>query len=149
MTDADLRAIAEGRPIKSVCANPCFACGTAPFPTAHCVGCRTKKRVEDPFDTHFVCDACAAKYPESLLKAARDEFHYALQLRTGVIIRFSSASFHGDFVHLDFDELYAQRLPFPFHPDKVDKRGVDVRLSDIVWVADGKTVFGGEGNADE
>lgn len=93
----------------------------------------------------MVCNDCEYVYPDALLKATHDEFHYALQLRTGIIIRFSYASFYGDFVHLTFDELYAEHLPFPFHPDKADKRGVDVRLSDIVWAADGKTVFTGEG----
>jgi hypothetical protein len=94
------------------------------------------------------CEACESKYPHSLLKAVVDDFHYSLQLRTGVVIKFSRAYIKGEFVHLTFDELYAKHLPFPFHPAKVDKRGVDVRLSDIVWCADGKTLFeDGQGEA--
>lgn len=131
--------VVEGAPVKSVCANPCFACGTAPFPTAKCVGCGTIKRVEDPFDTTYVCDDCAAKFPASLLKSVVDyAFDYALQLRSGEVIRFQGARLHGEFVHLNGIQYRTApgtagtttKPRFPFD------RGLDVRVADIVWCAD-------------
>jgi hypothetical protein len=86
------------------------------------------------------CTACARRCPEALLKATYDTFHYALRLRTGEIIRFSRAFIQGEFVHLDLDDLYVNYQPFPFNTDKALERGVDVRLSSIEWVSDGKTV---------
>jgi hypothetical protein len=78
------------------------------------------------------CPACERRYPQSLLKSLHDPFHYSLQLRGGEIIRFTAARIKGEFAHLMFDDLYPANRPFPF------ERGVDVRIADIVWSADGK-----------
>lgn len=103
-----------------------------------CCGCGTTLGMFDP-DSFGVgvawpidCPDCRRKYPPSLLKAASDYFDYALQLRTGEIIRFSQAAIHGEFVTLELQDNHEQpnALPYPF------PRGVDVRISDIVWCAD-------------
>lgn len=68
--------------------------------------------------------------PPSLLKAWFDQdFSYALELRNGRIINFKGAEFNpgSQFATLDLrDSLDGH--PFP--------RGIDVRISDIVWCGD-------------
>ena len=80
------------------------------------------------------CDACTEKYPAALLKAHRDSFDYALRLRTGEVVRFESAHINGEWAHLtllpDDMQLAIDGLPY------LMERGVDVRIADIVWVAD-------------
>lgn len=71
----------------------------------------------------------------ALAKACVDQFDYALKLRSGEVIRFREAKIiRAGWVHLDVCEPDAQplinRLPF-----KAD-RGIDVRISEIVWVMD-------------
>ena len=76
-----------------------------------------------------------AKLSPSLAKACEDPFDYALRLRTGEVIRFSSAVFLND------EWVYLNLMPMSQQPEenrityKAD-RGVDVRISDIVWVMD-------------
>ena len=87
-----------------------------------------------PSETDWTgCEVCLERIPPSLIKACGDPFDYALKLRTGEIIFFESASIHGKFATLKIvdDPSTGQRttpMPFP--------RGLDVRLSDIVWCAD-------------
>lgn len=77
-------------------------------------------------------------YPPSLLKAAADKpFDYCLKLRTGEVYYFSGADLNdgGEFVTLEFSDTIgkmddARRNSRPFD------RGLDVRLTDIVWCAD-------------
>ena len=75
-------------------------------------------------------------WPPDLIKANSDDpFDYALQLRTGTIIRFTGASPYGQkWVLLSGVDAIEQppgfSLPYPV------PRGLSVRLSDIVWVAD-------------
>ncbi len=87
------------------------------------------------------CVDCEVNYPPSLLKAASDNFYYALRLRTGEIIHFHRATIHGEYVTLyrddndfsgteNFFEDVEKGLPFSC------PRGVDVRIADIVWCAD-------------
>lgn len=87
-----------------------------------------------------VCIPCLRTYPPALIKAACDPFDYALRLETGEVLRFTSATIHGEYVTLvsDGDDKTfaadaipaAQRLAYPC------PRGVDVRVSAIVWCAD-------------
>lgn len=82
------------------------------------------------------------KLPPALVKSCFDEFDYALGLRDGTIIYFSYAEFDTEvpeWVHLIehpmYEEAYAnrlgrRRLPVSF------LRGLDVRLTEIAWVAD-------------
>ena len=71
----------------------------------------------------------------ALAKACADEFDYALRLRTGEVIRFVSACMvDHTWVHLVLgDSLEQPPHDFIAYPAE---RGVDVRLSDIVWVMD-------------
>lgn len=72
---------------------------------------------------------------KALAKAIHDPFDYALRLRTGEIVAFEFAEIiDKDWVRLTLKPHNNQppktRLPFPA------PRGIDVRLSDIVWVMD-------------
>jgi hypothetical protein len=78
-------------------------------------------------------DLVAAGWPDALIKATLDDFNYVLKLRSGEIIPFTSADacVAPGWVRLQIDstaELH--HMPFPF------SRGLDVRVGDIVWVAD-------------
>ncbi len=71
----------------------------------------------------------------ALAKACQDEFDYALRLRTGEVIYFSSAEVIGsgwvNIILKPMDEQPKQnRVAYPAD------RGMDIRISDIVWVMD-------------
>lgn len=77
--------------------------------------------------------------PDALEKACSDHpWDYVLGLRDGSIIRFSGASYEGgEWVHIETSDLvYTEgedkRRVLPFSFD----RGLDIRVSDISWVAD-------------
>lgn len=97
--------------------------------------CPACNRLMMPRSKEEFCRNCQHKYPASLLKAAIDPFTYALKLRTGQVWYFEDAEIHGgDYVHLtgvtsDPNDLDAEAA-------HVFERGVDVRVSDIVWCAD-------------
>ena len=67
----------------------------------------------------------------ALQKACDDEFMYAMKLRTGDVIEFTSAEIllGGIWIHLNNVEKNENQ---PFFAE----RGMDVRISDIVWVMD-------------
>lgn len=72
--------------------------------------------------------------PPSLLKALRDSFDYALGLKNGHVIHFSEA-------HLLKGERWIKLIGFneTIEMDGVSfsfPRGLDVRISEIAWVAD-------------
>ena len=81
---------------------------------------------------HWKCPDCSEKMPPSLIKACGDTFAYVLKLRTGELIHFESAVIYGQFARLTIREPRRieglEECPFT--------RGIDVRLSDIVWCAD-------------
>jgi hypothetical protein len=102
-----------------------------------CVACGETKVIHVPVavplaaEPPLFCSPCEAKYPESLLKAFIDPFTYALKLRTGEVLEFQSARASGDFVHLVFEgECESNDVPFRL------ERGLDVRVSAIVWCTD-------------
>lgn len=71
----------------------------------------------------------------ALAKACFDDFDYAMKLRTGEVIYFSTANvINKEWVHLHLkpmdEQPKANRIAYPA------ERGVDVRMSDIVWVMD-------------
>jgi len=72
----------------------------------------------------------------ALTKACMDTpFDYALRLRTGEVIAFQAAEvINSEWIHLTLKEMEDQpeenQIAYPAD------RGVDVRLSDIVWVMD-------------
>ena len=71
-----------------------------------------------------------------LAKACSDQpFDYALKFRTGEVIAFSGAKIVSpQWIHIDVKDMDEQpennRVAFPA------MRGMDVRISDIVWVMD-------------
>ena len=76
-------------------------------------------------------------YPPDLEKACDDSFDYAIRLRTGEVWRFREAEpISKSWVRLsDFMPLRSS----PSGPDSGEypfERGVCVRVSDIVWIAD-------------
>lgn len=71
----------------------------------------------------------------ALAKACYDEFDYALRLRTGEVIRFYSAEIISQaWIHISGVVIadVPASISLPYRAD----RGVDVRISDIVWVMD-------------
>ena len=72
----------------------------------------------------------------ALAKACTDcSFDYAVRLRTGDVIRFIGAEIiNNEWIHLDLgdwlDQPTSNKLAYPA------KRGIDVRIADIVWVMD-------------
>ena len=81
-----------------------------------------------------VCTPCARRLPDALLKAAVDPFDYAMQLRTGDVIRFEHVEIRGAWVHLqgvkEWDHAAVEYPVYTF------ERGLDIRIADIVWVCD-------------
>ena len=74
----------------------------------------------------------------ALAKAAGDEFDYALRHRWLGVIRFSHADEAGPgWVRLHGTEVEAQEYVFRPMLDGVPFcRGIEIRLCDIIWVAD-------------
>ena len=73
------------------------------------------------------------KPPTALGKSMEDQFDYAMKLRTGEVLRFERAEdLGGGWVrvhfHEDGNEFHIDYFPAP--------RGVDVRVSEIIWVID-------------
>lgn len=73
---------------------------------------------------------------EALAKACTDKsFDYALRLRTGEVVRFVGATLlNREWINIELppDGQWDTPNPFPFDAD----RGIDIRISDIVWVMD-------------
>lgn len=71
----------------------------------------------------------------ALVKACMDPFDYAMKLRTGEVLRFEHCRIiNKDWIHLTGvdrrDQLKDVQIAYSA------ERGVDVRISDIVWVMD-------------
>lgn len=67
-----------------------------------------------------------------LNKALIDHFSYAVKLRTGEVLTFSEASYGGgEWIHLQEPDTHVVG-----GISVNTARGVDVRLSDIVWAVD-------------
>ena len=82
-------------------------------------------------------------WPSALIKATEDPFDYALLLKSGQSLYFSEATvINREWVHLEFNSTRPD--PVAQHKGWKDirghlpcfERGVDVRVSEIVWVAD-------------
>jgi hypothetical protein len=67
-------------------------------------------------------------YGHALAKSLLDPFDYALRLRTGEIVRFEQAEETGE----GWLRLAVKDSGTPFSAE----RGMEVRVSDIVWVMD-------------
>ena len=85
----------------------------------------------EPFEELLV----GAGYPPSLAKACWDKaFDYQIGLRDGTVVRFMGASvLDGGWVSIHGITMIAR-----IHVQGREyERGVDVRLSDIMWASDG------------
>ena len=83
----------------------------------------------------FIIETMEITGSGALAKACEDYFDYALKLKDGTIIRFYEAKIlNTEWIHLDVMPQDDQPL-FAHLPYKAD-RGVDVRISEIVWVMD-------------
>jgi hypothetical protein len=120
--------------IRSVTCRACGQINQQALPTSPSLHPMRMNHLYTIVDGEDLCAPCRLKYPPSLLKATYDYFDYALQLRTGEVFYFASATIYGDFVSLELiDDPTREREPrrrYPF------ERGIDVRASDIVWCAD-------------
>ena len=102
----------------------------------NCVCCGVKLGIAfDEGEWALPCPDCARKYPPSLIKACHDPFSYILCLRNGTTFEFSEAEVKGNWVTISsafpdtaLDGKTPDDLPFP--------RGVDIKLSEIIWCAD-------------
>ena len=83
------------------------------------------------------CPKCAAKIPQSLIKACFDPFFYALGLTSGKVIEFVEADIWGEWVTLRgwSDDHGDNPFEKPFC-GYMFHRGIDIRLDSIVWCAD-------------
>lgn len=73
----------------------------------------------------------------SLAKACVDPFDYAIKLRTGETFRFTQAHYSGgDFVTLDAGSHWVYDRTIKSATGYPAPRGIDVRISDIVWCMD-------------
>jgi hypothetical protein len=72
--------------------------------------------------------------PPALIKAIEDHFDYALGLRNGQVIEFSEARLCRPFVFLD--GVQASTIKALGYDRPNFERGLDVRISEIAWVAD-------------
>ncbi len=99
-----------------------------------CCGIETEGEVGSPA---WACPDCEKLYPPSLIKAAADDFSYALGLEDGTRITFGRVDFHGEWVTLWGDEhsQYEQVFNPPVYGFRFS-RGLDVRLDTITWCAD-------------
>lgn len=99
----------------------------------------TARRVINDLENEEVFEMVATEpvsesVPPAISKATEDVFDYAVGLRDGTVIRFQRAVVHGPWVALYFVEF----LRGPCQPPAffTFERGLEIRLSDIVWATD-------------
>lgn len=97
--------------------------------------------MEDPFEQHHEV-LKSAGWPDALIKATFDSFEYALMLKTGAVLYFTDATpiCDGSWVALTLDRVHCE-VPDTWSSSSVCvppffERGIEVRVSEIVWVAD-------------
>jgi hypothetical protein len=100
-------------------------------PTCNFCGSKVKGR-KPAGDVWVYCEECGDKIPASLIKACYDSFFYVAYIRGLGVFEFTDAKIHGEWVWLDRTSNYELKdhPPYPF------ERGIDVRLSEILWCAD-------------
>ena len=87
--------------------------------------------LNDDYEDDYQCNEVNVDIPPALKKALFDPFCYRLQLTTGEVIHFEEADLVGtDWVHLSVSDSDHKENRFVYC------RGVDVRISQIVWVQD-------------
>lgn len=84
-----------------------------------------------------LCIACQERYPAALIKATWDHFDYALGLRNGMVLRFEQARIAGAWLHLrGVSEWTSGENNLRVQTGYSFDRGIDIRLDDVLWVAD-------------
>lgn len=90
-----------------------------------------------------------AGWPSALIKSASDSFEYALGMRSGLVVLFTSATPSEDLRWVCLNpadstmgvRLQIIGLPPEFYDPDTDTfgfgRGLEIRVADIVWCADG------------
>jgi hypothetical protein len=94
-----------------------------------------------PYYDHFdperpICPSCALLFPPAILKAMNDPFYYVVGLRNGMVIYFDWVEdIYGEWIVL---RLWEGEIEGRTNPPELPPcpRGLEVRLSDIVWAAD-------------
>lgn len=86
-----------------------------------------------------VTDKMIATWPAALIKAVNDNWGFRMKLRTGEVFKFGSAEpINDEWVHIpikpDFARDHMRHLSQVF--GEVHERGIDIRVSDIVWIVD-------------
>lgn len=100
--------------------------------------------IEDDFERE-VLEHAKLGIPEMLSKAILDYFDYAIGLRDGTRIHFHDAELsktEGWIRLIDITEFHARGEDCRTRdalPDRLYPRGMDVRISDIIWCADAPT----------
>ena len=97
--------------------------------------------LEDRAGSMDACPTCVATIGDVLVKAVTDDFDYAIGLRTGDVIRFTSAHYAGDnWIYLvGVDNWGDNSALLRNHREDHNNpcpRGLQVRVTDIVWAAD-------------
>ena len=97
------------------------------------------------------CDApeskermCFPNYPQALQKACHDPFDYLLKLKNGDVFFFSEACQHGEeFAHITIQSRdrcanMCEESDWyeALNSDRAFERGVEIRVSEIAWIAD-------------
>jgi hypothetical protein len=78
-------------------------------------------------------------WPDALIKATEDQFGYMARLRTGEVVAFEGATYISDeWVRLE-NHHYVFKVSSETHLPKSPNfdRGIEVRVDNIMWVADG------------
>lgn len=86
----------------------------------------------NPADLWITCDGCAKRIPASLMKACHDEFDYVACIAGIGVLEFSDAKIKGEWVTLNRNSNHTFRDSPPYSFE----RGIEVRLSAILWCAD-------------
>ncbi len=76
---------------------------------------------------------CTRQCSNVLAKCVSDQFTYYLRVRTGEVFQFEIAEIFGEWLHLENCRIVECGTPLSAGEMQ---RGIDVRLSDIVWIQD-------------
>lgn len=81
--------------------------------------------------------------PADLDKCEQDFFDYAIGLKNGHVFRVSTCTIHGRWARFELHDTPEHNIPDVSNPKDIMKlgkfpfdRGVQVRISEIAWVAD-------------
>lgn len=98
--------------------------------------------ITDQYHPFNLTDQMRATWPAALIKAIGDNWGFRMKLRTGEVFKFGSAEpINDEWVHIpikqDFVREHMRHLSQVF--GEVHERGIDIRVSDIVWIVDSES----------